>query len=120
MDILQISYKELAARMNVSEQTTRYWTSGRSNPTKEKLQTLERVLTFKADYTEGVSDVGATVSESMDQADIELFLKLRKLPVSMRLLFEKLVDAYVETDGALDLPPVPFSSESKKKPQSKR
>lgn len=104
MDRLGVSHRELAQRIGTSEQTARFWTSGRSYPAKKRIPDLERVLSFKLDFSEGSKVQGPTVSAAMEAADIELFLKLRRLPPAVRLVFEQLVDVYLRAD-----PVAPFN-----------
>lgn len=104
MDRLGVSHRELAKRIGISEQTARFWTSGRSYPAKKRIPDIEQALSFKLDFSEGAKVQGPTVSAAMEAADIELFLKLRRLPPSVRLVFEQLVDVYLRTD-----PVAPFN-----------
>ncbi len=108
MDRLGVSHRELAKRIGISEQTARFWTSGRSYPAKKRIPELEQALSFKLDFSEGAGVHGPTVSSAMEAADIELFLKLRRLPTAVRLVFEQLVDVYLRTD-----PVAPFNERSR-------
>lgn len=98
MDRLGVSHRELAKRIGTSEQTARFWTAGRSYPAKKRIPAIEQALSFKLDFSEGSKEQGPTVSSAMEAADIELFLKLRRLPPTVRLVFEQLVDVYLRTD----------------------
>ena len=97
MDRLGVSPRELAKRIETSEQTIRFWMAGRSYPAKKRVADLEAALSFKLDFSEGGQPRGPTVESTMEAADIGLFLKLRKLPPSVRVTFEKLVDALLGT-----------------------
>lgn len=108
MDRLGVSHRELANRIGTSEQTARFWTAGRSYPAKKRIPALEQALSFKLDFSEGTKEQGPTVSSAMEAADIELFLKIRRLPPSVRLVFEQLVDVYVRAD-----PVAPFNERSR-------
>lgn len=94
MEALDMSFKELANRCDVTEQTCRFWTMGRNAPKKNRIQAVERALSFKIDFSEGKSQ-GPTVSENLEASDIEMFLRLRKLPASTRVVFEKMINEFM-------------------------
>ena len=120
MESLGISYRQLALRCEVSEQTVRFWTSGRSYPKKARIPALEKALSFKLDFGEGQLSQGVTVESTMEASDIELFLKLRRMPVIARMTFEKLVDLYLNQqptepflDRSSDAKITPFKQRAK-------
>lgn len=94
MEALDISFKELATRCEVSEQTCRFWVMGRNSPKKGRIQAVEQALSFKIDFSEGRNQ-GPTVAENLEATDIEMFLRLRKLPPVARVLFEKVINEFV-------------------------
>ena len=94
MEALDMSYKELATRCDVTEQTCRFWTMGRNAPKKDRIQAVERALSFKIDFSEGKNQ-GPTVSENLEAGDIEMFLRLRKLPPTTRVVFEKMINEFL-------------------------
>ena len=89
-----MTYRELASRCEVTEQTCRFWTMGRNAPKKNRIQAVERALSFKIDFSEGKSQ-GPTVSENLEASDIEMFLRLRKLPPTTRVIFEKMINEFM-------------------------
>lgn len=93
MNRLGVSARELAGRVGTSEQTVRGWISGRSFPAKKRIPILEKALSFRLDFSEGATVQGPTVEAAMEAADIELFLRLRKLPAPTRRALDKLVEA---------------------------
>ena len=80
MDRPGVSHRELAKRIGTPGQTARLCTAGRSCPEKRRIPSIEQALSFKLDFSEGSKEQGPTVSSAMEAADIELFLKLRRLP----------------------------------------
>ena len=94
MEALEMTYRELASRCEVTEQTCRFWTMGRNAPKKNRIQAVERALSFKIDFSEGKSQ-GPTVSENLEATDIEMFLRLRKLPPTTRMIFEKMINEFM-------------------------
>lgn len=96
MQELNISHGQLARLCQTSDQTTRYWTSGRSNPRKNRIQLLEQALSFKIDWSEGAAAAGPTVSDSMPARDAQLFAKIQRLPAATKLTFEQLADQILE------------------------
>lgn len=93
MDQLGISVTELAKRLEVSNQSVRHWLTGRSFPGKRHVPQLERELSFKLDFSEGnTPHVTPTVDATLQQTDIELFIKISKLPADMKLVVKDLVD----------------------------
>lgn len=96
MQQLEISHAQLANLCNTSDQATRNWTSGRSNPRKKRIQLVEQALSFKIDWSEGAQAAGPTVTESMPSRDAELFAKIQRLPAATKMTFEQLADQMLE------------------------
>jgi transcriptional regulator with XRE-family HTH domain len=95
MEQLDITVAELSKRLEVSNQTVRHWLSGRSFPGKSKTPDLERALNFKLDYSEGAAPNAHTVESTLQQADVETFLAINRLPPEIKYLFGKLATAVV-------------------------
>lgn len=98
---LGISVNELAKRLGVSGQAIRHWESGRSFPGKSKTTALETALSFSIDWTEGARTTGQKVAPGslIDPNDVELLLKIARLPPPAKALFGSLVDLHL---NALD------------------
>lgn len=98
---LGVSVQELAKRLGVSAQAIRHWENGRSFPGKSKTAALEAALSFNIDWTEG-SRAAAQRQQAaslIDPNDVELLLKIARLPPPAKALFGSLVDLHL---NALD------------------
>lgn len=99
---LGISVNELAKRLGVSSQAIRHWENGRSFPGKSKTSALETALSFNIDWTEGARASGSRsqAASLIDPNDVELLLKIARLPTPAKALFGSLVDLHL---NALDV-----------------
>ena len=103
MEELQIPTSELAKRIGASQQTVRYWLSGRNFPGKARTSILERELSFKLDFNEGDEPRGETVAESLRQVDIETFIDFQRLPPHLKHVISTLTRSILElADNAQD------------------
>ena len=98
---LGISVNELAKRLGVSSQAIRHWENGRSFPGKSKTVALETALSFHIDWTEGARASGpkASASSMIDPKDVELLLKIARLPPPAKALFSSLVELQLTAYG---------------------
>lgn len=92
---LGLSLVQLAQRIGLTEQSLRHWEAGRSNPTKRNAPKLEEALGIQLDWTEGRNSPGPSAANLLNHADIELLLKLTRLPVPVKTLFGRLADEYL-------------------------
>ena len=92
---LGLSLVQLAERVGLTEQSLRHWEAGRSNPTKKNAPKLEDALGIQLDWTEGRASPGPSAANLLNHADIELLLKLTRLPVPVKTLFGRLADEYL-------------------------
>lgn len=100
MEQLGVDVRELADRLHVSNQTVRHWINGRSFPGKRKAPLLEKALSFKLDYSEGMVASNSTIEQTLKEADVKMFRAYQRMPEEVRLLFSRLAEAY--SDGDID------------------
>lgn len=95
---LGISVNELAKRLGVSAQAVRHWENGRSFPGKSKTAALETALSFNIDWTEGARAAAQRpqAASLIDPNDVELLLKIARLPPPAKALFGSLVDLHLD------------------------
>lgn len=80
MKRLGISVAQLARRLEVSDQSVRYWLTGRSFPGKRHVPALERELGLHIDFSEGATPSSVPrPAEIQAQQDLELLLLIQKL-----------------------------------------
>lgn len=98
---LGISVNELAKRLGVSAQAVRHWENGRSFPGKSKTAALETALSFNIDWTEGARAAAQRpqAASLIDPNDVELLLKIARLPPPAKALFGSLVDLHLDAIG---------------------
>lgn len=95
-EALGMSMKELADRVDVTEQAVRHWENGRSFPGKSKMQLVERALSFNIDWTEGSGANQKTAVAMVDPRDMELLVTLARLPLRAKQLFAELAIIHAE------------------------
>lgn len=97
MEQLGVSVPELSKRLKCSQQTVRYWMTGRNLPKKARATALEEALSFSIDWSEGSRQAGRPSAQAlMDQNDVELLLKISRLPVRVKVILGTLADAINE------------------------
>jgi transcriptional regulator with XRE-family HTH domain len=84
MDQLEMPVNELAKRIGVSNQTIRHWLNGRNYPTKKHIPDLEKALSMRLDFSEGVGAHRPTADATLEKADIEIFLLISRMPPEMK------------------------------------
>lgn len=97
MTQLGITVPQLAKQLDVSEQSVRFWTAGRNRPGKRHAAKLEAALSCSINWTE--SSRGSdrpTATNLLDQADVELMLKMSRLPMPIKILIGNLADEIVK------------------------
>lgn len=93
MTQLGISVPTLAKQLDVSEQSVRFWLAGRNLPGKRHASNLEAALSCTINWTEGARQGDRpTAAHLLEQADVEIMLKVSKLPMSIKILFGRLAD----------------------------
>ena len=100
-----MSLKLLADRVGISEMAVRHWESGRSFPSKSKASLVEEALGFRLDWSEGASHVGAgkTAAAMFDQSDLELMMRISRLPMRAKLAIAEFARILEESaSGASD------------------
>lgn len=96
MEQLQIDVTTLAKRIGVSNQSVRHWLNGRSFPGKRHVPDLEKALSMKLDFSEGETPTAVpTVEATLQAGDIELFLKISRLPPELKRSILGVVDAFL-------------------------
>lgn len=95
MDQLQMPVTELARRVGVSGQSVRHWLEGRNYPTKVKTALIEDALSVRLDFSEGTTEQGVTVDETLRKADIETFILISRLPPDVQDLFAELAEKFL-------------------------
>jgi transcriptional regulator with XRE-family HTH domain len=96
---LDISVVQLAERLGTSDQTVRYWESGRSRPNKHMIQPLEQALSFTIDFHEGESPTNPFTAQTLNEEGVEMAIQFAKLPVDVRRLFKDLASRYQPHEG---------------------
>ncbi|WP_157615552.1 helix-turn-helix transcriptional regulator [Rhizobacter sp. Root404] len=92
-DAAGLSLKGLGDRVGVTEQAVRHWESGRSNPGKATARLLEEALNFSLDWSEGANrKIDATALSMVQPGDIELLVKIARLPKGAKKALAELVD----------------------------
>lgn len=98
MDQLGIKVPGLAKQLGTSEQTVRFWLNGRNLPGKSFRAPLEAALSCSIDWAESTRPgERPSASSLLEQGDVELMLKMSRLPVSVKILFGKLADEIVSS-----------------------
>lgn len=94
MEQLGITVPELARRAKCSPQSVRFWLAGRNMPRKRRAAALEHALSFSIDWTEGGATRGQpTAAALLNQSDVELMMKMSRLPVRVKIALAELADA---------------------------
>lgn len=108
---LGVTVNELARRVGVSHQSVRHWEAGRSFPGKAKAPKLEDALSFRLDWTQGVRSrrERPDATALLDQADIEIMLVIRRLPMSVKMTMVELANLYLE---AIESTPGSFTTKT--------
>lgn len=91
-----MTMRELADRVGVTEQAVRWWEEGRSYPRKKVAPLIEQALSFQIDWAEGRGDPNRTAAAMVDEGDMQLLLKIAKLPANSKQAFKHLVDVHLE------------------------
>lgn len=89
---IKMSVQELADASSVSPQSVRYWESNRSNPNKETAKLVEAALGISLDWTEGASSGMPSAAQLLNELDVQLMLRMSKLPVKIKLMIGDLAD----------------------------
>lgn len=99
MEELKINPPELARRLQVSNQTVRYWLSGRNDPRKAQIPAIEKALgpgfriDLRGEYEAPVSAPAHSPppaqpdqarSVNMQRRDAELFIMISQLPPGLK------------------------------------
>lgn len=96
MTQLGISVPTLAKQLGVSEQSVRFWLAGRNLPGKRHAAKLEAALSCTISWTESPRQgERPTATTLLEQADVEIMLKVSKLPMAVKLLIGRLADEIV-------------------------
>lgn len=108
-EALGVSPRELADRVGVSPQAVTWWESGRSAPRRKIIPLLEQALSFQLDWSEGRGDKSQHAAAMVDENDMQLLLKICRLPANAKSVFGQMVDIHLEAvDRARRaLPPEP-------------
>lgn len=93
MTQLGISVPALAKQLGVSEQSVRFWLAGRNLPGKRHAAKLEAALSCTISWTESPRHGERPMATNLlEQADVEIMLKMSKLPMSVKILFGQLAE----------------------------
>lgn len=97
-DQLGISVPELAKRVGVSLQAVRHWEAGRSFPSKSKSPAVEDALSFRLDWTEGITSrlERPDITALLDNQDVDILMSIRRLPEPVKKIIVEFAKAYLE------------------------
>lgn len=119
MEELKVKPPELARRLGVSNQTVRYWISGRNDPRKVQIPAIEKALgpgwriDLRGEYEAPVASSPApipsqgpvpTTAAHLQRRDVELFIMISNLPPGLKQriwdLVEYLADHHQASSGS--------------------
>lgn len=101
MEQLGIKVPGLAKQLEVSEQTVRFWLNGRNLPGKNHRAALEAALSCSINWSESArAGERPSATSLLEQTDVEIMLKMSRLPMSVKILFGKLAEEIVSAQHA--------------------
>ena len=96
MDQLNVTIKQLAKHVGVSDQSVRHWIAGRSFPGKAKCNLIEEALSFKLDFSEGNTGQTETIERKLLQTDLAARNAVSLLPPDIQVMMAKLAARILE------------------------